>query len=186
MVGPNGSGKSNVIDAMLFVFGYRAKPIRHNSEDHQVSQLPFSPPHHTTPHHTIDLHPLFGVAQNLDFCRVTVYFQMIEDDATSPDAFTVVPGSAFAVTRRAYASGASVFDIDGKKLPFKEVGQILRAKGIDLDHNRFLILQGEVEQIAMMKPKAQTEHDTGLLEYLEDIIGSDTFKEPIADAEKQV
>jgi structural maintenance of chromosome 4 len=26
-------------------------------------------------------------------------------------------------------------------------------KGIDLDHNRFLILQGEVEQISLMKPK---------------------------------
>ncbi|MED6165362.1 Structural maintenance of chromosomes protein 4 [Stylosanthes scabra] len=27
VVGPNGSGKSNVIDAMLFVFGKRAKQI---------------------------------------------------------------------------------------------------------------------------------------------------------------
>ncbi len=28
IVGPNGSGKSNVIDSMLFVFGYRAQQIR--------------------------------------------------------------------------------------------------------------------------------------------------------------
>lgn len=28
IIGPNGSGKSNVIDAMLFVFGYRAQKIR--------------------------------------------------------------------------------------------------------------------------------------------------------------
>ena len=35
-----------------------------------------------------------------------------------------------------------------------------------------LALQGEVEQIAMMKPKALTEHEDGFLEYLEDIIGS--------------
>ncbi|KAJ2944935.1 hypothetical protein O0L34_g1831 [Tuta absoluta] len=28
IVGPNGSGKSNVIDSMLFVFGYRATKIR--------------------------------------------------------------------------------------------------------------------------------------------------------------
>lgn len=40
-------------------------------------------------------------------------------------------------------------------------------------------LQGEVEQIAMMKPKGQTEHDEGMLEYLEDIIGSCRLKEPI-------
>ena len=43
VVGPNGSGKSNVIDAMLFVFGKRAKQIRldklsdliHKSENHR-------------------------------------------------------------------------------------------------------------------------------------------------------
>ena len=28
VVGPNGSGKSNVIDAMLFVFGFKAKKVR--------------------------------------------------------------------------------------------------------------------------------------------------------------
>ena len=49
---------------------------------------------------------------------------------------------------------------------------LLKARGIDLDHNRFLILQGEVESIAQMKPKGATEHDEGLLEYLEDIIGT--------------
>lgn len=32
--------------------------------------------------------------------------------------------------------------------------------------------QGEVESIAQMKPKGATEHDEGLLEYLEDIIGT--------------
>jgi structural maintenance of chromosome 4 len=30
IVGPNGSGKSNVIDALLFVFGKRAKQLRLN------------------------------------------------------------------------------------------------------------------------------------------------------------
>nr|XP_054771070.1 structural maintenance of chromosomes protein 4-like [Lytechinus pictus] len=43
IIGPNGSGKSNVIDSMLFVFGYRASKIRskklsvliHKSEDHK-------------------------------------------------------------------------------------------------------------------------------------------------------
>ena len=33
-----------------------------------------------------------------------------------------------------------------------------------------------------MKPKAQTEHDEGLLEYLEDIIGTSELKKPIEDA----
>ena len=30
-----------------------------------------------------------------------------------------------------------------------------------------------------MKPKALTEHDEGMLEFLEDIIGSSRFKQPI-------
>ena len=59
------------------------------------------------------------------------------------------------------------------------MAKLLRSHGIDLDHNRFLILQGEVDQIAMMKPKAPNEHEGGMLEFLEDIIGSSRYKEPI-------
>jgi structural maintenance of chromosome 4 len=33
-----------------------------------------------------------------------------------------------------------------------------------------------------MKPKAATEHEDGLLEYLEDIIGTSKYKEPIEEA----
>ena len=91
----------------------------------------------------------------------------LQDDGT----FTVVPDSEIVVSREATSSNQSNYYLDGKKKTFKEIGALLRGRGIDLDHNRFLILQGEVESIAMMKPKAQTEHDDGLLEYLEDIIG---------------
>jgi hypothetical protein len=31
--------------------------------------------------------------------------------------------------------------VNGKRCQFKDVAKLLRAKGIDLDHNRFLILQ---------------------------------------------
>lgn len=33
-----------------------------------------------------------------------------------------------------------------------------------------------------MKPKASSEHEDGLLEYLEDIIGTSTYKDPIEEA----
>jgi structural maintenance of chromosome 4 len=42
--------------------------------------------------------------------------------------------------------------------------------------------QGEVESIALMKPKATSEHDEGLLEYLEDIIGTSKYKDSIEEA----
>uniref|UniRef100_A0A8D1GHX5 Structural maintenance of chromosomes protein n=2 Tax=Sus scrofa TaxID=9823 RepID=A0A8D1GHX5_PIG len=157
IIGPNGSGKSNVIDSMLFVFGYRAQKIRskklsvliHNSDEHK----------------------------DIQSCTVEVHFQKIIDKEGND--YEVVPNSNFYVSRTAYRDNTSVYHISGKKKTFKDVGNLLRSHGIDLDHNRFLILQGEVEQIAMMKPKGQTEHDEGMLEYLEDIIGSGRLNEPI-------
>ncbi|XP_077204669.1 structural maintenance of chromosomes protein 4 isoform X1 [Paroedura picta] len=157
IIGPNGSGKSNVIDSMLFVFGYRAQKIRskklsvliHNSDEHK----------------------------DIQSCTVEVHFQKITDK--EGDDYEVIPNSNFCVSRTAYKDNSSVYHITGKKATFKDVGVLLRSHGIDLDHNRFLILQGEVEQIAMMKPKGQNEHNEGMLEYLEDIIGSGRFIEPI-------
>jgi hypothetical protein len=35
----------------------------------------------------------------------------------------------------------SDYTVNGRKLPTKEVTALLKAKGIDLDNNRFLILQ---------------------------------------------
>ena len=52
-------------------------------------------------------------------------------------------------------------------------------KGIDLTNNRFLILQGEVEQISLMKPKSGDPDKPGLIEYLEDIIGSASYQAQI-------
>lgn len=76
--------------------------------------------------------------------------------------------------------------MDGKESNFTVVTTLLRARGIDLDHKRFLILQGEVESIAQMKPKAANEHDDGLLEYLEDIIGTSKYKTPIEESATEV
>lgn len=70
MVGPNGSGKSNVIDAMLFVFGRRAKDLRQN----KVGELI----HHSEKH------------QDLQSAKVSVYFQDIIDLVSSPTPTTVL------------------------------------------------------------------------------------------------
>lgn len=51
--------------------------------------------------------------------------------------------------------------------------------GIDIVHNRFLILQGEVEQIAQMPPKATNTHETGFLEFIDEIIGTKRYEKPL-------
>jgi structural maintenance of chromosome 4 len=76
--------------------------------------------------------------------------------------------------------------MNGKESNFTIVTTLLRDRGVDLDHKRFLILQGEVESIAQMKPKAANEHDDGLLEYLEDIIGTSKYKSPIEESATEV
>lgn len=48
-----------------------------------------------------------------------------------------------------------------------------------------IFFQGEVEQISLMKPKAQGPHDEGFLEYLEDIIGTNKYLEKIEESHKQ-
>ena len=46
--------------------------------------------------------------------------------------------------------------------------------------------QGEVEQISLMKPKGEKENDSGLLEYMEDIIGTTGYVSKIEEANIEV
>lgn len=59
VVGPNGSGKSNVIDSLLFVFGFRASKMRQGKLSaliHNSAQYP-----------------------NLEYCEVAVHFREVMD-----------------------------------------------------------------------------------------------------------
>ena len=66
VVGPNGSGKSNVIDSLLFVFGFRASKMRQG----KISALI----------HNSAAFP------DLDFCEVAVHFQEVMDQVRPPKA----------------------------------------------------------------------------------------------------
>ncbi|KAG0695738.1 hypothetical protein DFH29DRAFT_1029505 [Suillus ampliporus] len=88
------------------------------------------------------------------------------------DAYSVVPNSSFIVARTATKSNTSWYALT------TEVQTLLRGRGIDLTHKCFLILQGE--------PKGTSEHDDGLLEYLEDIIGIAVLKAPSESALAEV
>ncbi|RLM98688.1 structural maintenance of chromosomes protein 4 [Panicum miliaceum] len=119
VVGPNGSGKSNVIDAMLFVFGKRAKQMRLN----KVSELIHNSSNH----------------QNLDSAGVSVHFQEIID--LDDGNYRAVDGSDFIISRVAFRDNTSKYYINDRASNFTEVTKLLKGKGVDLDNNRFLILQ---------------------------------------------
>ncbi|MES1918378.1 Structural maintenance of chromosomes protein 4 [Bonamia ostreae] len=169
VVGPNGSGKSNIIDALLFVFGRRSSDIRFK----RITDLIYKSPED----------------KSESSCRVTIHFCSVvdrdnlrADGAPSNDEFLVVENSAFTVSREVTSSGASKYRVDEKTVAFRDICALLKTKGIDLRNNRFLILQGEVESIAQMKPVGASEGETGLLEYLEEIIGSNRFVPKIENA----
>lgn len=61
----------------------------------------------------------------------------VQDD----DNCEVVPGTDFIVSRTAHRNNSSVYYIGSRKSSFGEVTDLLKGKGIDLDNNRFLILQ---------------------------------------------
>jgi len=148
IVGPNGSGKSNVIDALLFVFGFKARKMRQG----KLSDLI----------HSSDKYP------NLDSCSVSVEFHLQSSNAAECS-------NTFTVSRSVFKSNRSDYFINGQNATYAQVIELLKVWKIDLDHNRFLILQGEVELISLMKPKGNNEHEEGLLEYLEDIIGTNVY-----------
>ena len=160
VVGPNGSGKSNVIDSLLFVFGFRASKMRQGKLSALIHNSAAFP--------------------DLNHCEVEVQFQEVMD--LPGGGHEVVPDSTLKIARRAFKNNSSNYYINGKTSSFTVVTTLLRDRGIDLDHKRFLILQGEVESIAQMKAKAANEHEDGLLEYLEDIIGTSKYKAPIEES----
>lgn len=164
VVGPNGSGKSNVIDSLLFVFGFRASKMRQGKLSALIHNSAAFP--------------------NLDHCEVEVHFQEVMD--LPGGSHEIIPDSNLVISRKAFRNNSSKYYINSKESSFTVVTTLLRDRGVDLDHKRFLILQGEVESIAQMKPKAANEHDDGLLEYLEDIIGTSKYKTPIEESAAQV
>lgn len=68
------------------------------------------------------------------------------------DDYKVIEGSELVVARMATKENESFYYVDDRKKTSTQVTDLLKSKGIDLDHNRFLILQGEVEQISLMPP----------------------------------
>ena len=152
VVGPNGSGKSNTIECLLFIFGKRASWMRLK----KLSELI-----HRSKNH-----------MDCKEASVQVFFQDINDYVNDDFKYDVVPGSRFSIKRKVNKKSVSSYYINERSSNQQEIIELLLSKGIDLNNNRFLILQGEVEQISMMKPKTGDENKPGLLEYLEDIIGS--------------
>lgn len=81
-----------------------------------------------------------------------MYFCSIIDHPDGKE-YDLVSNSEFIIKRTANLQSVSKYYINNKLSDFGQITDFLISKGIDLNNNRFLILQGEVEQISLMKPK---------------------------------
>lgn len=61
----------------------------------------------------------------------------IQDDGT----YEAIQGSDFVISRVAFRDNSSKYYINDRPSNFTEVTKKLKGKGVDLDNNRFLILQ---------------------------------------------
>lgn len=66
---------------------------------------------------------------------------MTHDACQDEDNFTVVEGSEFVISRTADTKSSSKYYVSGRPSSFTAVTELLKGKGVDLDNNRFLILQ---------------------------------------------
>lgn len=67
----------------------------------------------------------------------TSFARLYQADGTNE----AVEGSDFVVTRIAFRDNSSRYYINERASNFTEVTKMLKGKGVDLDNNRFLILQ---------------------------------------------
>lgn len=114
-----------MIDSMLFVFGYRSNKIRCKKLSSMI--------------HSSKKYP------NVNGCRVAVHFAQIEDN--DDGTYRVIDNSEFVIAREAFRNNSSFYTINDRRVQFKEVAALLKRHSVDLDHNRFLILQVCIDYI---------------------------------------
>jgi structural maintenance of chromosome 4 len=95
-------------------------------------------------------------------CTVKVHFKEIIDDGNeeNPEGYRDVPDSKLVVSRTAFKDNSSYYEINGRRATFKDVAKLLRKKGVDLDHNRFLILQVKYSSVSLSKILTNGEYVT--------------------------
>ncbi len=198
IIGPNGSGKSNIIDAMQFVFGKNARKLRLASLSEVIHNSHGTLEHNAVRKARVDV--VFRKVREVFPDRDESSSSGVEGDgdgsgqaeaesghnSNSPLSCELDAHYSLTVSREVNRDGTSKYMLNNEASTWGYVHKKLLEVRVDLEHNRFLILQGEVELISQMKPKAETANDEGLLEYLEDIIGSNQYVEPIAAKHQQV
>lgn len=150
VVGPNGSGKSNIIDGVQFLFGYTAKKMRHLTIGNLVNDDAED--------------KLAYVEMNLEG---ELSQQIISNlskivNLKSNEKINEKSNEKIILKRTVTKKGHSTYFINNQSVTNKLMVKFLSYLGIDTRTNRFLILQGEIENIGLMKPKTDMKLNSSL------------------------
>lgn len=122
IIGPNGSGKSNLIDSLIFVFGKKASWMWLK----KLKEL---------------IHNSSEVGTCVEAWVEVVFKKAIDLDN---DSFKLLD-EEISIKRTINQNNVSTYFLNGNKDTMEGIKQILLKNKIDLEKNRFMILQGEVE-----------------------------------------
>jgi structural maintenance of chromosome 1 len=147
VIGPNGSGKSNLMDAISFVLGVRSAQLRGTTFKDLI--------------YTSDLSEVGDVRRS---ARVTLAY--VPEGEQEVQFRRVIEGS-----------GATHYEIDGKRLTSEEYNERLKSYGILVKARNFLVYQGDIEAVASKSPKELTT-------LIEQISGSEEYAESFKESQR--
>ncbi|KAK2077238.1 hypothetical protein QBZ16_004872 [Prototheca wickerhamii] len=154
IIGPNGSGKSNVMDAISFVLGVRTAHLRGN-----LKELLYSSSDGVTPEDRPDHGSVSLAFQPTGGEPPIIFSRAIQ---TAPDG----------------ASCTSQYRIDGKAVSADAYIARLESHGVLVKARNFLVFQGDIENVAQMRPRELTS-------LIEQVSGSAAHIEEFERAEQE-
>lgn len=103
---------------------------------------------------------------NLPFTKVDIHFTRTEEKIFQEKRI---------LSRLVNWENKSEYLINNHRSSLSKACTFLKKNRIDLTNDRFAILQGEIEQISLLRCKGRKDCNTGFIEYLENIIGTGRY-----------
>jgi len=171
VIGPNGSGKSNLMDALSFVLGVRARQLRggtlrdllHSSGVGAAAvAAAASEPPLTRARVELVFRP--GPAHP-DAAKGDIRFARVVVAPAAPAAAAVEEGAGGRRSENASATAAAAaplpaatshYEVNGRQVTWDAYDAVLRSHGILVKARNFLVFQGDIESVASASPQALT------------------------------
>ena len=150
IIGPNGSGKSNFLEALMFTFGKRATNLRSKKLGNLIYNSKFKS----------------GL-----FSSSTVFLSFNEQSILAP----LRELREISISRKIFRKWKSKFYLNGKSTKFFFLKKIIFFFNVPLGKDLIEIKQGEINNILKMNSMGEYKKRIGIIEYVDENIGSTCY-----------